>query len=134
MFLWNTISAWNVALNLMTLNRNMILWLWHIVNIVDVMQYMNIAAFIIALVGGIVFILQSGCLMLIGGVMSGLDKNTEPVAGGAFLCFVAAILAIIVGSLSLRNSSAGWKTLCAAAIISILGGLSFYGYKDAYFR
>jgi hypothetical protein len=94
---------------------------------------MNIAAFIIALIGGIVSILQSGCIMLIGGVVSGLDKNAEPVAGGAFLCFVAAVVAIVGGSLSLRSSGAGWKTLCAAAIISILGGLSFYGYKDAYF-
>ena len=38
MFLWNTISAWNAAVNLMTLNQNMILWLWHTKNMVAVMQ------------------------------------------------------------------------------------------------
>ena len=94
---------------------------------------MNVAAFIIVLVSGIISILQMGCVTLLDTAMSTVDKNAEPVAAEAFLCFVAAVVAMIGSSLSLRSSSAGWKTLYAATILNLLGGLSSHEYVDAYF-
>lgn len=105
---------------------------------------MNIAAFIISLLAGLISFFQGGCATGIGAIGSGIGRHVggydgariasegASIGGAGFLVVLAALLAIIGGSFALPRKKASYVLLSISVGLCLLAlGVSEGMYKDA---
>ena len=106
---------------------------------------MNIAAFVISLLAGLISFLQGGCATGVGAIGTGLGSRVggyegakiaregASMGGAGALIVLAALLAIIGGSFALPRKKASYWLLAVSSGMCLLAVMVSGGiYKDAY--